>query len=167
MLQAVMRFLAHKKMGKDIELASTGVYDLRSTAMWMQQLGPESEGKNGEGLLIVPQYYTREAHADGQLVQQGKRNLIELFLMVEDPGVDIKIPGKGTPVEYLNGKTLNFANTAFVEGLRDAHYEGGVPTMSLILPKLDAFTMGMFYQYEMNSIALSGLGLLKNPSESR
>jgi len=163
MLRAVMRFVAHKFMGKDIELASTGVYDLRSTSMWMQQLGPESEGKNGEGMLIVPQYYTREAHADGQLVQQGKRNLIELFLMIEDPGVDIKIPGKGTPVDYLDGKTLHFANTAFVEGLRDAHYEGGVPTMSLILPKLDAFTMGMLYQYEMNTISLSGLLLGQNP----
>jgi glucose-6-phosphate isomerase len=163
MLRAVMRFIAHKHTGAVTELASTGVYDLRSTTMWMQQLGPESEGKNGEGLLIVPQYYTREAHADGQLVQQGPRNLIETFLMVEDPGIDVTIPGKGTPVEYLDGKTLHFANTAFVEGLRDAHYEGGVPTMSYILPKLDAYTMGMFYQFEMNAIALSGLLLGQNP----
>lgn len=163
MLRAVMRFIAHKCMGKDIELASTGVYDLRSTSMWMQQLGPESEGKNGEGLLIVPQYYTREAHADGQLVQQGKRNLIETFIMVENPGVDAVISGKGTPVEYLDGKSLHEVNTAFVEGLRDAHYEGGVPTMSYILPQLDAYTMGMLYQVEMNVIALSGLLLGQNP----
>ncbi|MBU1027060.1 MAG: glucose-6-phosphate isomerase [Candidatus Margulisbacteria bacterium] len=163
MLRAVMRFVAHKHMGIDIELASTGIYDLRSTTMWMNQLGPESEGKNGEGLFIVPQYYTREAHADGQLIQQGKRNIAELFLMVEKPGVDVTIFGKGTPVEYLDGKGMHFANTAFVEGLRDAHYEGGVPTMSYILPQLDAYTMGMLYQYEMNAIALSGLLLGQNP----
>ena len=163
MLRAVMRFVAHKHMGKDIELASTGIYDLRSATMWMNQLGPESEGKNEEGLFIVPQYYTREAHADGQLIQQGKRNLTELFLMLEQPSIDIPIPGKGTPVEYLDSKTLHFANTAFIEGLRDAHYEGGVPTMSYILPKLDAYIMGMLYQYEMNAIALSGLLLGQNP----
>jgi glucose-6-phosphate isomerase len=163
MLRAVMRFVAHKHLNKSIELASTGVYDLRSVTMWLQQLGPESEGKNGEGLLIVPQFYTRDAHADGQLVQQGKRSLIETFLMVENPGIDVTIPGKGTPVDYLDGKTLHFANTSFIEGLRDAHYEGGVPVMSYILSQLDTFTMGMFYQYEMNAIALSGLLLGQNP----
>jgi glucose-6-phosphate isomerase len=163
MLRAAMRFIAHRHLGKEVEFASTGVYDLRSAAMWMNQLGPESEGKNQEGLLIIPQYYTREAHADGQWAQQGKRILIETFLLLEKPQVDLTIPGKGTPVEYLDGKSLHFANSAFVEGLRDAHYEGGVPTMSYILPKLDAYTMGMFYQYEMNAIALSGLLLGQNP----
>jgi glucose-6-phosphate isomerase len=163
LLRAAMRFVAHKHMGKSIEWASTGVYDLRNTTAWMNQLGPESEGKNGEGLLIMPQYYTRDAHADGQWGQEGPRILTETFLMVDDPGVDVIIPGKGTPVEYLDGKTLHAANTAFVEGLRDAHYEGGVPTMSYILPQLDAFTLGMFFQTEMNAIALSGLLLGQNP----
>lgn len=163
MLRAVMRFVAHKHMGKSVEWASTGIYDLRSTTAWMNQLGPESKGKNGEGLLIDPQYYTRDAHADGQWGQEGPRILIETFLMVEDPVVDVIIPGKGTPVKYLDGKTMHAANTAFVEGLRDAHYAGGVPTMSYILPQLDAYTLGMFFQYEMNAIALSGLLLGQNP----
>jgi len=162
-LRAVMRYLAHKKLNKDIEVASTGIFDLRSTTSWMQQLGPESEGKNGEGLWISPEYYTEMAHANGQMIQMGKRNLFETFLMVEDPGVDVTIPGKGTPVEYLDNKTLHFANTAFIEGLRDAHYEGGVPVMSYILPDLSAFTLGMFFQTEMNVIALSGLLLGQNP----
>ena len=163
MLRAVMRYIAHKHMGKKIEVASTGVYDLRSTIAWMEQLGPESEGKNSEGLWIAPEYYTEKAHANGQMIQQGERNLIETFLMVEDPGIEVKIPGKGTPVEYLDGKTLHFVNTTFIKGLRDAHYEGGVPTMSYLLPKLDAFTIGAFFQYEMNAIALSGLLLGQDP----
>jgi glucose-6-phosphate isomerase len=163
MNRAVMRFLSNRYMNKDIEVASTGIYDLRSVTSWMQQLGPESEGKNGEGLWISPEYYTEMAHANGQMIQMGKRNIIETLLMVEDPGTDVIIPGKGTPVEYLDGKTLNFANTAFVEGLRDAHYEGGVPVMSYILPDLSAYTMGMFFQTEMNAIALSGLLLGQNP----
>jgi glucose-6-phosphate isomerase len=129
----------------------------------MQQLGPESEGKNGEGLWISPEYYTEMAHANGQMIQMGKRNLIETFLMVENLGIDVTIPAKGTPVEYLDNKTLHFANTAFIEGLRDAHYEGGVPVMSYILPDLSAYTMGMFFQTEMNVIALSGLLLGQNP----
>jgi len=163
MLRAVMRYIAHKKMGKDIEVASTGIYNLKSATSWMQQLGPESEGKNNEGLWISPEYYTEMAHANGQMIQMGKRNMIETFLMVENPGVDITIPAKGTPVEYLENKTLHFANTAFIEGLRDAHYEGGVPVMSYILPDLSVYTMGMFFQTEMNAIALSGLLLGQNP----
>ncbi|MFH1710083.1 MAG: glucose-6-phosphate isomerase [bacterium] len=163
MNRAVMRYLAHKYLNKDIEVASTGIYDLRSVTSWMQQLGPESEGKNNEGIWISPEYYTEMAHANGQMIQMGKRNMFETFIMVEDPGIDVVIPGKGTPVEYLDNKTLHFANTAFIEGLRDAHYEGGVPVMSYVLPDLSAFTLGMFFQYEMNTIALSGLLLDQNP----
>jgi glucose-6-phosphate isomerase len=163
MLRAVMRYIAHKKMGKDIEVASTGIYDLKSATSWMQQLGPESEGKSGEGLWISPEYYTEMAHANGQMIQMGKRNLIETFLMVENPGIDVIIPAKGTPVEYLDGKTLHTVNTDFAKGLRDAHSEGGVPTMSYILPDLSAYTMGMFFQTEMNAIALGGLLLGQNP----
>ena len=48
MLRAVLRFIAHKCWDKKIEVASTGIYDLRGVTSWMQQLGPESEGKNGE-----------------------------------------------------------------------------------------------------------------------
>ena len=163
MQRAVMRYIAHKQMNKDIEVVSTGVYDLRSSTSWMQQLGPESEGKNNEGLWISPEYYTEMAHANGQMIQMGKRTLIETFLLVKDPGIDVTIPAKGTPVEYLDGKTLQFANTAFVLGLLDAHYEGGVPVMSYTLPDLSAYTMGMFFQTEMNAIALSGLLLGQNP----
>ena len=57
----------------------------RYSVSWMQQLGPESEGKNGEGLWISPEYYTEMAHANGQMIQMGKRNLIETFLIAENP----------------------------------------------------------------------------------
>lgn len=163
MLRAAMRFIAHKKLNKKIELVSTGIYNLKGVTGWMQQLGPESEGKNGEGLFIVPQFYTQEAHADGQMIQMGERNLIETFLMLEKQDVDIKISSKGTPVDYVDGKQLSFVNQAFIEGLRDAHFEGGVPTMSYILPDLSAYTLGQFYQLEMNTIALSSLLLGQNP----
>jgi glucose-6-phosphate isomerase len=163
MLRAVMRYIAHKKMGKDIEVAATGIYDLRSATSWMKQLGPESEGKNGEGLWISPAYYTKEGHESGEMVQLGTRNLIETFLMVENPGIDVIIPAKEPPLEYLHNKSLHLVNTAFIEGLRDAHYEGGVPVMSYILPDLSAYTMGMFFQTEMNAIALSALLLGQNP----
>lgn len=163
MIFAAARYIAHKRWGIATELASTGTSDLIGTTMWYQQLGPESEGKNGEGMLIVPQFFTREAHADGQLIQQGPRNLMETFLMVGEPKRDVIIPGKGTPVEYLDGKGLNFANRAFVEGLRDAHYEGGVPVSVFEMPQLNAYTLGALMQYQMNIIALSALLLGQNP----
>ena len=89
--------------------------------------------------------------------------MIETFLILDDPGTDITISAKGTPVSYLDGKTLHFTNQAFVEGLRDAHAEGGVPIMEYHFPRLDAFALGYFYQVEMNGIALSGLLLGQNP----
>ncbi|OGC10344.1 hypothetical protein A3J90_03805 [candidate division WOR-1 bacterium RIFOXYC2_FULL_37_10] len=163
MQRAVIRFIAHKKLNKKIELISTGIYDLKGVAGWMQQLGPESEGKKGEGLWIFPVFYTQDAHSIGQMIQEGERNIIETFLMVSDQGIDMKIQSKGTPVEYLDGKNLSFANNAFVEGLLEAHVEGGVPCMTYTLPDLSAFTIGQLYQIEMNTIALSGLLLGQNP----
>ena len=163
MLRASMRFAAHKTWDKKIEVASTGVNSLISSTQWFVQLGPESEGKNGEGLFVTPEYYTEQAHANGQMIKSGERNLIETFLMLEKPDADVIIPGMGTPVEYLNGKTLHFANTSFVEGLRDDHYLSGVPTMSYIFPVLNEYTLGMYFQFEMNAIAISGLMLGQNP----
>lgn len=163
MLRAVMRYIAYSEWNKKIEVVSTGDYNLRSVTAWMQQLGPETEGKEGKGLWMSPEFYTQDAHANGQMIQQGERNMIETFLIVENPAQDVTISAKGTPVEYLDGKKLSFANKAFVEGLRDAHYQGGVPTMSYIFPKLEAFTIGQFYQLEMNAIALGGLLLGINP----
>ena len=163
MLRAVMRYIAYSKWNKKIEVVSTGDYNLRSVTAWMQQLGPETEGKDGKGLWISPEFYTQDAHANGQMIQQGERNMIETFLIVENPAKDVTISAKGTPVEYLDGKKLSFANKAFVEGLRDAHHQGGVLTMSYVFPKLDAFTIGQFYQLEMNTIALGGLILGINP----
>ncbi len=163
MLRAAMRYVAYTKLGIKIEVASTGTFDLKGISAWMQQLGPESEGKHKQGIWISPEFYTQDAHANGQMIQMGERNIMETFLMLEKGETDVVIPGKGTPVEYLDGRTLSFATQAFVEGLRDAHYAGGVPTMSYIFPELTPFTLGQFYQYEMNAIALSALLLKQNP----
>ncbi len=163
LLRAVMRFIAYDSWQKKIEVAATGNFNLKMVTSWMQQLGPETEGKDGKGLWISPEFYTQDAYANGQMIQEGERNMIETFLMVEKPGDDLIITAKDTPVDYLDGQKLSFVNQAFVEGLRDAHYHGGVPCMSLILPKLDAFTIGQLYQLEMNTIALGGLLLGVNP----
>ncbi|MFH2033812.1 MAG: glucose-6-phosphate isomerase [Candidatus Margulisiibacteriota bacterium] len=163
MLRAAMRFIAYDKWDKKIEVASTGIFDLKGVTYWMQQLGPETEGKDGKGLWISPEFYTQDAHANGQMIQQGERNMIETFLMLEDVETDITISARGTPVECLDGKTMSFVNRAFVEGLRDAHFEGGVPCMSYNIPELSANTLGQLYQYEMNAIALGGLLLGLNP----
>lgn len=162
-IRAALRYLAHKRQGKKIEVASTGTYDFQSLTAWYQQLGPESEGKNGEGLYVTPEFYTRDAHANGQLIQQGERNIIETFYMVNKPNTDIKITAIGSPVEYLDGKSLHAVNTAFLEGIRDAHVEGGVPCMSWIFPEISAYTIGYYMQIEMNAIALSALLLGQNP----
>jgi glucose-6-phosphate isomerase len=163
MLRAVMRWVAHKHLGIDIELASTGAYDLRATTWWLKQLFTETEGKNGMGMWVAPQYYSEDSHASGEMVQLGKRNLMETFIMVEDPGIDITIPAKATPVEYLDGKSLNSVNQAFLDGPRDAHFEGLVPTMSYILPDRSSYTLGGLFHYEMNAAALSGRLLGQNP----
>ena len=162
-IRAALRFLAHKREGKKIEVASTGTYDLHSLTAWYQQLAPESEGKNGEGLFVTPEFYTRDAHANGQLIQEGERNIMETFFMVEKPKTDITISAKGSPVAFLDGKSLHAVNTAFLEGIRDAHHRGGVPCMSWVFPEITPYTIGYYMQLEMNAVALSALLMGQNP----
>ncbi len=162
-LRATMRALAYLELNKKIEVASTGIHELQGVTKWMQQLGPESEGKNEQGMWISNEFYTEMAHANGQMIQMGERNMIETFIRVEEVDTDIMIASKGTPVEHVDGENLSSINDAFVDGLRDAHYQGKVPTMSYVLPRIDAFTLGQLYQLEMNTIAISGLLLGQNP----
>ncbi|OGC03946.1 hypothetical protein A2276_04945 [candidate division WOR-1 bacterium RIFOXYA12_FULL_43_27] len=163
-LRATMRAVAMTNWGKAIEVYATGMQDLWAAAKEAQQVFPETEGKKGLGLWVTPELYTEMAHANGQMIQEGPRIFIETFLKVEDPGVDVLIPAKGTPVEFVDGKSLHLVNNAFIDGLESAHYQGGVPTMSYLLPELSEYVMAKWYQLERNVAALSSLATkVQNP----
>jgi glucose-6-phosphate isomerase len=56
---------------------------------WWKQLFGESEGKEGKGIFPTGANFTTDLHSLGQYIQDGKRNLFEQYLKVENPQIKI------------------------------------------------------------------------------
>jgi len=58
---------------------------------------------------------------------------------------------------------MNFVNRKVVEGPAYAHYLGGVPNMTLEVPRRNAYNLGQLYYMMEKSVAISGYLLGHNP----
>lgn len=167
MVHAAVRHLAYKK-GKKVEVVaanSTAIYQL---TRWMEQIFPESEGHNGYGLWVSPSMYSEKLHANGQMVQQGERNILETFLRLSEHNNSVDIPIDMENLDgmnYLpeNNRNMNFINQKVIDGPAYAHFKGGVPNMIIDIPKRNAFNIGQFYYMMEMSVALSGYLAGHNP----
>lgn len=167
LVHAAIRHLAHKK-GKKIEIVATNSAATYQLARWMEQIFPESEGHNGFGMWVSPSMYSEKLHANGQMVQDGERNLIETFLRLTECNRDISIPVDADDADGLNylpnsGKTVNDINQLVVDGPAYAHFMGGVPNMTINIPRRNAFNIGQFYYLMERSVAISGYLAGHNP----
>lgn len=168
MVHSLLRYIAHEK-GKAIEVVATNSYYLLSIAKWMEQLFPESEGHEGKGLWLSPSLYTEKLHANGQMVQQGRRNLVETFLVLQNYDSKLEISPEERDIDGLNFLVergipeLGMINNKAIEATAIAHYQGGVPNMTFYFPERRPFFLGQFYFLMEKSVALSGLLLGHNP----
>jgi glucose-6-phosphate isomerase len=149
---ATIRFILHKN-GYALDVIGSFEPELLGFAAWTQQLLGESEGKEGKGLFPATASYSTDLHSIGQMIQQGQRNMLETLFAVEKPISDLKItPRKDNTDElgYLEGKSFHEINQSAQEGTVQAHLEGGVPVIRIILEKLNAQQIGRFiYFYEL------------------
>jgi glucose-6-phosphate isomerase len=167
LLHAAIRHAAWLK-GKKIEVVAVNSRALYSVARWMEQLFPESEGHNGHGMWVSPTMYSEKLHANGQMVQDGERNILETFLLLKEHDNRIEIPSmEGDPdgLNFLSDKgiDMNHVNRKVMEGPAYAHYKGGVPNMTIEIPKRNAFNLGQFYYMMERSVAISGYLMGHNP----
>ena len=126
---------------------------------WWKQLFGESEGKDHKGLFPATMTNSEDLHSMGQYMQEGKRVLIETFLMVDDPGAELIVqPDKdfGDRFDYLDGMDFANINRAAEKATIQAHDAGGVPCIQLRLPRLDEETYGRMYYFFMMACAISG-----------
>lgn len=138
------------RQGTAVDLIASFEPELKSFGGWMQQLFGESEGKNGKGLFPALLGYSTDLHSVGQMVQDGQRNVMETFLVVEEGANEGSVqhdPSNEDGLNYLVGKTLHEINTKAYEGTRQAHVEGGVPVVSIAVPRLDAGHVGELIAY--------------------
>jgi len=167
MLHSAIRYLAYKK-GKKIEVVATNSASIYPLTRWMEQLFPESEGHNGYGLWVSPSMYSEKLHANGQMVQQGVRNMIETFIRLLESDNDIIIPPDSDDLDGLNylsddDRDMNYINQKVIDGPAYAHFKGGVPNMTIGIPRRNAFNIGQFYFMMELSVALSGYMAGHNP----
>ena len=167
LLHAAIRYAAWLK-GKKIEVVAANSRALYSVARWMEQLFPESEGHEGHGMWVSPTMYSEKLHANGQMVQEGERNIMETFLLLKEHDNRIEIPSmEGDPdgLNFLSNKNIdmNYVNRKVIEGPAYAHYKGGVPNMTIEIPKRNAFNLGQFYYMMERSVAISGYLMGHNP----
>ena len=162
---AAIRYLLHKQ-GKKIEVLASFTDNLASVGEWWKQLFGESEGKEGKGIFPASLNLTADLHSMGQLMQQGERNIFETFLMVDEPKNKIKIPADKDNLDGFNfvaGKDLDFVNKQAYKATAMAHFEGGVPNMTLTICQADCFHLGQLYYFFERAAAISGYLLGVNP----
>jgi len=162
---AAIRHILYKK-GKVIEVLSGFHPSLHYIGEWWKQLFGESEGKDGKGIFPAACEFTTDLHSLGQMIQDGKRNLFETFLTVEQSKAKIKIPKVRENLDglnYLAGKDLDFVNQKAYQATASAHFEGKVPNMTVLIPRRNAFYLGQLFYFFEKSIAMSGLLLGVNP----
>ncbi len=162
---AALRNLLYRKKF-DIELLINYEPRLHYIAEWWKQLFGESEGKNGKGIFPAAVDFTTDLHSMGQYIQDGRRNLFETVINVENLGKEIIIEETTKDLDglnYLAGKDLSFINKKAFEGTLLAHIDGGTPNIVINIPRLDEYNIGYLIYFFEKSCAISGYILGVNP----
>ncbi len=162
---AAIRYLLYKE-GKAIEVLSTFYDNVQFVCEWWKQLYGESEAKNGKGIFPSSLVMSTDLHSMGQLMQDGMRNMFETFLMIEKTQTSIIIPEDEENLDKFNivaGKELDYVNKQAYFATAEAHFEGGVPNMTIHLCKSDEFHLGKLYYFFERAVAVSGYLLGVNP----
>ena len=151
-LYAVIRNILSAK-GCDIEILSSFEPNFFYMAEWWKQLYGESEGKQGQGLFPAACSFSTDLHSLGQFIQDGKRDIMETFVTVEEGEPSLTVPAwdeDSDGMNYLAGKEVSWVNNMAYEATAKAHREGGVPNITIKLQKMDAYTLGaLIYFFEV------------------
>ena len=133
---------------------------------WWKQLFGESEGKDNCALFPASVEFTTDLHSMGQYIQQGRRFLFETFVQIGaegEPVLPLPDGDDADELSYLAGKPLTDINRAAFEATALAHRDGGVPSMTIELPKLDAYHLGALLYFFERACGISGYLLGVNP----
>jgi glucose-6-phosphate isomerase len=152
---------------KRIEVLAIGDPKLVQFAEWWKQLFGESDGKEGRGLFPASMLYSTDLHSLGQYLQEGCRNLLETFLFVErnapmhpQHSVERRLPvpagDSSDGLDYMAGRYVDEINQAAMLGSALAHYEGGVPGITLNIPTISEFTLGYLFAFFETACAVGG-----------
>jgi len=133
---------------------------------WWKQLYGESEGKDQKGIFPAGVDFTTDLHSMGQYIQEGRRNLFETVIKIENPQSDIKINSDDDNLDglnYLSGKGLDYVNKKAMEGTIKAHVSGDVPNIVITMERLQEQDIGELIYFFEKACSVSGMLLGVNP----
>ncbi|MBF0493642.1 MAG: glucose-6-phosphate isomerase [Candidatus Omnitrophica bacterium] len=162
---AAVRNILYRK-GKKIEIMSNFDPKMHFVSEWWKQLYGESEGKNKKGIFPAACDFTTDLHSMGQWIQDGERDIFETFLIEEVEDKALAVPSDADDLDglnYLAGKQFSFINKKAYLATAEAHFEGGVPNISILFPEKSAFFAGELIYFFEKAVALSAYALGSNP----
>ena len=169
-LFGTMLYLMGNEKQRTIDVMVPYADSLKPLAEWFCQLWAESLGKDNTGLTPYPSLGTTDQHSQLQLWMQGPHDKVITFIRVNDYGTDLRIPGVFRDIEglsYLSGHTLAELIRAEEEASELALAKAGRPSMTIVIPQIDAYHLGqLFYFSEMATAmtgALSGINPFNQP----
>ena len=165
MQYAAVRNILYRQ-GKSVEIVANYEPGLHYVSEWWKQLFGESEGKDGKGIFPAACDFTTDLHSMGQFIQDGSRIMFETVMNVEKPKCELIIGLEDNDLDglnYLAGRTIDFANKCAMNGVVVAHTDGQVPNLMVNIPEQNEFYLGqLFYFYEF-ACGVSGYILGVNP----
>jgi len=162
---AALRNLLYRN-GKNIEILCSFHTTIACFMEWWKQLFAESEGKDGKGIFPATAIFSTDLHANGQLIQEGERNIFETFLRIRKKEADIRLAPDHDNLDklnYLAGKGVDFINRMAYKGTALAHKEGNVPNMSITIDERSSYCLGELIYFYQRAVGMSGLLLRINP----
>lgn len=139
---------------------------LKSFSEWFCQLWAESLGKNGKGLTPYPSIGTTDQHSQLQAWMEGPENFVVIFISIEDYGVDIEIPNIFNEIDglgYLGGHSLSELIKIEQEATEIALAKNYKPSLTINLPKIDAYHLGQLFHFFSIATAMTGFLYGINP----
>jgi glucose-6-phosphate isomerase len=167
LLNAVLKYLAAEKYGRDIEVFMPYGDYLKSIAEWYVQLLAESLGKRSDrtgrevfyGRTPIVAVGTTDMHAQTQQHQDGKKNKVVQFVKIaqwqNDPVIPDAFPAVRTLAQFASlhmsqaMDTALEANAAALKG--DNRFNA-----TFSLPRLDAYHLGELLYMLALSVAYEG-----------
>ncbi len=152
--------------GRNIEILASYEPSFRFFAEWWKQLYGESEGKNGIGIFPASVEFTADLHSMGQFIQDGPRTLFESVVSFAQDRHSFTVPfdvGDNDGLNYLAGKQLGEVCRIAAVAVKQAHIDGGVPNISIQVPKRDEEGFASLVCFFELSCALSGYVSGVNP----
>lgn len=153
--------------GASIRVLSTWGKRLEAAGLWYDQLLSESLGKAEKGATPITGVNTRDLHSRGQQHQEGKRDKLITNVYPGKPKEDAIAIGTSQhdqdALNALASKTLPDVLQAAFQGTNQAYRSANRPTADIVLPQIDEYHLGQYFQMMMLATVLEGRLIGINP----